>query len=740
MPHTLPKALPHTLPADLPLDELRARYETLQAHLARYTTVQQQLIGTRDRLDRELARFAAIHRYNTRAIGVRSDEQFAEITAEAAIDVFELEFALLWCAEGGAAKAAPDAAVGLDEQALPHAQVARWWAEQASGGPAVRTFAKEDPALDALGLDQLVIGRCLGSDGRPLGLLIAGSTRAQSGFYDRISDEHLESFTVFSQQVGALLQSRRDRALIQQQLGDLRLSEERLAQSLDGGGMGLWDWDLRNDAVFFSERWFGMLGYGPDELSQHVHTWMGLMHPDEAEGVLERVQATLDNPTEGGYQNEHRLRCRDGRWAWILARGKVLCDPQGKPTRMVGVHVDISDRKAGEEALRRAGDEQRRARQEAEEANRAKSAFLAAMSHEIRTPMNGVLGMLQLLNGTELSAEQRRLTETGEHSALALLAIINDILDLSKIEAGKTELESIPFDPADTIEDVTRLLDHRAQERGLRVHRLLQTSLPARVRGDPGRFRQVLTNLLGNALKFTEVGEVRVAARWEQREDGGWLMVDVTDTGIGIPKDTIPKLFSPFTQADASTTRRYGGTGLGLSISRRLVELMGGELRVESTVGVGSTFSFAVRADAMALPATPAAPARDAGAARRPLRVLVAEDNPVNQLVAEMMLRSLGCSAVIAADGEKALEQLAAGAFDLVLMDMQMPVMDGLEATRRLRAKEAATGAPRLPVVALTANAMAENRVECLASGMDQFLPKPIRIDELQAMLARWRT
>ena len=739
--------MPFTLPADLPPEELRARYERLQAHLSRFTGVQQQLISTRDRLDRELARFAAIHRYNTQAVAVGSDPQFAEITAEAAIDIFELEFALLWRGADGKLQPAPEGVVGIEPPGVPVELVSRWWRAQgwddpSQGGSTVRVIGREEPALDALALDQVVIGRCLGADGQPLGLLIAGSSATQRGFYDHVSDETLASFTVFSQQVGALLQSRGDRALIQRQLEALRLSEERLAQSLDGGGMGLWDWDLRTNAVYFSERWFGMLGYGPDELPQAFETWRGLMHPEDEAEALKRVEAHLRAPAEGAYQNEHRLRCKDGHWAWILARGKVLCDEAGAPARMVGVHVDISDRKASEEALRRAGEEQRRARQEAEEANQAKSSFLAAMSHEIRTPMNGVLGMLQLLTGTELSPEQRSFAETGEHSALALLAIINDILDLSKVEAGKTELEAIPFDPADTIEDVTRLLDGRAQARGLRIHRELHPSLPARVRGDPGRFRQVLTNILGNAIKFTDEGEVRVEARWEARADSGWLFVDVHDTGIGIRKEAISKLFSPFSQADASTSRRYGGTGLGLSISQRLVALMGGEITVVSEPGVGSTFSFNLRAEAVEAPArgaslAPAAPLE--AAPLRALRVLVAEDNPVNQMVAELMLQKLGCTTVVAQDGERALELIAAQRFDLVLMDMQMPVMDGPEATRHLRAAEAAAGGPRLPVVALTANAMAENRAECIAAGMDQFLSKPIRIEELEATLARWR-
>jgi PAS domain S-box-containing protein len=506
----------------------------------------------------------------------------------------------------------------------------------------------------------------------------------------------------------------------------LAQSEERLHRAMEGSGLALWDLDVASERVYLSATWSVMLGGEPRETHCTAQELLDLVPPED----LKRIQAALE-PVLGGtsarYAVEHRVRRRDGSLLWIHSEGRVAeRNPDGVPLRMVGTNRDIAQGKQAEQDLREARDA-------ADAASRAKSQFLATMSHEIRTPLNGIIGMTKLLLDEQLAPAVRHHADLIDRSAHSLLALVSDILDFSKIEAGQMEIESVAFDLHELLEDLATLYSLRATEKSLLFRLRMEPGVPQFVQGDPTRIRQVLVNLLGNALKFTQAGSIALEIGATTGPAAYLLEFTVADTGIGIPANVQPQLFKRFMQADSATTRKFGGSGLGLAIVQQLVQLMGGSVQVRSAPGQGSRFIVTLPIVA-AREAAPASVWQDLPPPAAETRILIAEDNTTNQVVAFGMLRKLGYEDVrLAGNGVEAFELAMAQPFDLILMDCQMPEMDGYEATRRLRAAGCTS-----TIVAMTANAIKGDRERCIEAGMNDYLTKPIDLKVLRGILARW--
>ncbi len=532
----------------------------------------------------------------------------------------------------------------------------------------------------------------------------------------------------------------------------LRTSEGRLTTTVQSTNIGIWDWDLSSNNVYLSPEWKRQLGYEDYELDNTFQEWESRIHPDDHDRSLSAIEAYLSGHVSV-LEIEHRLRHKDDSYRWILSRGTMIKNEEELSSRIVGIHIDVTDRKAAEELLRQA-------KEAAEAASRAKSQFLANMSHEIRTPMNGVLGMAELLLRCALGDKERHLSESIHRSGTVLLAIINDILDFSKIEAGKLQLETTPFEVRRTIQEAVDLSGPAAEKKNLKLSWKIDDKVPLYLLGDPTRLRQILVNLVGNAVKFTERGRVEVSVMPERQKGEQYgLAVSVQDTGIGISLEAQAHIFEAFSQADGSTTRKYGGTGLGLAIVKQLVILMGGDIELQSAPGEGTRFRFTAyfrRCD-MAQKPLPSPATRTVGKStptdHRPpgpttVRILLVEDNPVNREVACGMLETLNCHIDTAENGREAVAALETTEYALVFMDCQMPEMDGLTATRLIREREANAERPanntadcprrRVPIVALTAHAMQGDRELCLAAGMDDYLTKPFTLAQLEHVLTRW--
>jgi PAS domain S-box-containing protein len=493
--------------------------------------------------------------------------------------------------------------------------------------------------------------------------------------------------------------------------------------------------DVDGRILYANPAWREALGYTASDLQQGLSLFQ-IVHPDLVPVSRERLRAQFAGDT-----TQHFETCfitRDRRL--LNLEGNVCCQvADGRPRSACGIFHDITARKAMDE-------KSERARREAEQASLAKSQFLANISHEIRTPLNGIIGMSSMLMLTGLTEEQSRYARTIDSSGRVLLTLVNQILDFSKFDDEAASLEKICFLLPALIQEVAALMSGRAQEKGLALRWFVAEDVPQCLLGDPERLRQILTNLLGNAVKFTEIGQIRLDVRVEvapaSPEQGVVLRFTVIDTGIGLQRDACARIFDAFAQADPSTTRKYGGTGLGLAISRQIVRLMGGDIHVHSKPGEGATFWFTARfgteCGGGTLPLSAMlAEGEPVVRVARSLRILVAEDNPINQLVLSEQLTKLGHTCMTVQNGVEALEALENSSWDAVLMDCQMPVMDGYETVEAIRRAEEADGEPHTWVVAVTANALDGEREACLRSGMDDFVSKPFQVQDLAQVIAR---
>ncbi|MEO5359443.1 MAG: PAS domain S-box protein [Nitrospirota bacterium] len=521
-----------------------------------------------------------------------------------------------------------------------------------------------------------------------------------------------------------------------------RLSE-RLSLAVNSGGFGIWDYDVKQSKLIWNEQMFKLYEMPPEDFTGAYSDWSAKVHPDDLAAAEEKLGAALRG--EADYDAEFRIITSSGEKT-VKASSITQKDASGQPVRMIGVNWDVTAERKREKELLDLSENLKIAKDQAEAASKSKSEFLSSMSHEIRTPLNAIVGMADLLSETTLTEEQAKYIRTFRHAGDGLLAIINDILDLSKVEAGLFELESICFDLNELLDKIGEVMSFRAHQKGLE---LVLSHMPETIGlvGDPMRLRQIIVNLIGNAIKFTEKGEIAMKTELlNSTASEIELKFSVRDTGIGIPKDKLDAVFERFTQVDSSTTRKYGGTGLGLTISKRFIEMMGGQIRVQSEYGKGSVFSFTAKfkldnecklslkpTDTNIVPVVlkddqslfPELSSEQSGT--RPLSILLVEDNEDNRNLILMYLKKTPHKIEAAENGQIAVEKFTSGTYDIVLMDMEMPVKDGLTAVREIRQWENEQNVRRTTIVALTAHALKEHEERSRDAGCDEHLTKPIK-------------
>ncbi len=588
------------------------------------------------------------------------------------------------------------------------------WTNDAKNHPKASGIPKGHPPLERF------MGVPLFYNNKMIAMI--GVANSGYGYDEEIYDSYHALFIVVGEVVGKW---RLEESLQEQNL-EYELQQQKTKHINKVADIALWEWNLQDNSLFTNDTWWSRLGYSRPERTGELFDWESRVHHEDIERAMREVQAVVDG-SKSSFDMTYRFKMADGRDQWVLDRGAITKrDEEGKPLQITGMHVDITE-------LILAKEELENQRSLAEKASLIKTEFLANMSHEIRTPMNAIIGFTELVLGSELDEEQRAMVENIGNSGKALLTIINDILDFSKIETGNLQVEKIPFKPFEVIQSSYDLFSEIAKEKGVDFKLEFKGDRNGALIGDPTRIGQILNNFLSNAIKFSQSKPVSLVLEQHNLEDSCDLIFSIMDNGIGLTEEEQEKVFNYFTQADSSITRNYGGTGLGLSICQKLAELMNGQVKVESSPGRGSTFSFRanfLKADAVSEKAKKVS--QHETSLKFIPKTLVVEDHDINLNLAVKFLSKFGITPDIARNGQEAVEMVKNGAYELILMDLQMPVMGGLEASEKIRNMNL----KKSPyIVAMTANAFEEDRQACFNAGMDNFISKPIRKQRLQEVI-----
>jgi PAS domain S-box-containing protein len=521
----------------------------------------------------------------------------------------------------------------------------------------------------------------------------------------------------------------------------LREHEERWRYALETGHFGVWDWDIKNNRVFYSNFFKIMLGYKEEEISDSFEEWTSRVHPDDIEYFMGELQKHFQGKE---YIMEFRMKCKDNSYKWIKSRSQIVYWTEGgNPQRMIGTVEDITDRKLMEHRLKEKYNQLKILKEEADNANKAKTQFLANMSHEIRTPMNGIMATIQLLQLGDLNEGQHKYTKMLKESADNLLNIINNLLDISKIESGKFTLNNELFNLKETINNIYNYLLITGNSKGLEVSFYLDSNIDSEVVGDELRLKEILSNLISNAIKFTDEGYVSFRVKLlESNDNAQRIEFRVKDSGIGIEEDYKEKIFNNFSQGDISTRKKYKGTGLGLAISKQLAELMQGDISFESNIGEGSTFIFTCEfkrvktKDNNGIQKKSIKDKKEYNNRKIDKTILCIEDNIINQEVIENIIANKGYRYLSAYNGKEALESLKNNKIDLILMDIQLPELNGFETTKIIRCGE--ENIRNIPIIAMTAYAMREDRDKCIRAGMNDYISKPFDLENFYDILGSY--
>ncbi len=534
-----------------------------------------------------------------------------------------------------------------------------------------------------------------------------------------------------------LFMAQRKRTTIQENLED---TEKRFATVIDGTQDGIYDWNLKAGDVFYSGRFFTMLGYDRKSATENIETLYDLVHEEDLETLKSFVNDYL-NGDRSEFIIEFRMKHEKGQWIWVQSRGKAIFDKKGNAQRLVAALTDITPIVREKAMLERQ-------KEEAEDANRAKTDFLAHMSHEIRTPLTAINGIAEIMtkNQSNLDDRQKKLVSTLMSSTSTLKDLVNDLLDFSKIESGELELEEQQFEVSEIFEQTISMMSLKAAEKGISFLFDYKKVEALEVVGDKLRMRQILVNLIGNAIKFTEQGSVKIGAYIEPRRGVDCLCIDVADTGIGIEAEKFDMIFERFKQADTTVTRKYGGTGLGLPISRNLARLMGGDIVISSAIDQGTTFTVFIpirEGERVSLKSVGKKSSKKLdekfsaiGNDNKP--ILIVEDYEGNIVVITYVLDEAGIPYDVAKNGEEALEKWSGKSYAAILMDVQMPKMDGFTATKRIRENEITQNVERTPIIGMTAHALIGDKDKCIEAGMDEYIPKPIVDADLKKLLLKF--